>query len=450
MSIPSSPIYWVNIGDGFALLSISSHVTVSVAFGQGGIVYEHAPATNHGAGPPPDVQQDRDGRRNSGASVVLRTVLDHGPVPRSTIALLTRLSPATVSRHCASLAGQGLLRDVAQAPTGVGRPHVPVDIDSRRYLVGGLHIAVHHATLALMDLRGRIVATQRIPHDGGDAGSVLEGIVAHVPDFLVTHAGGRTPLGLGIATGGWVDSTSGVVVRNSLLGWRDVPVRDVVATSVRLPVYIDGHARALARAELLFGDVRASARVSIVHLFIGNVVDAAFATAGSVHYGPRSAAGEIAHLAMDGGREPCGCGRVGCLQAEVSDQAVADRAARDGIIAEPSLPALLSKARAGEARALELMRERARMIGRAAALLLDVLNPEVLVVTEMGVAHLPQCLADLRATVRAHARLCGDEQRRIVPTSFAGSVLATAGAAVMLDSLYADPAAHLPTLSRAS
>jgi predicted NBD/HSP70 family sugar kinase len=96
------------------------------------------------------------------------------------------------------------------------------------------------------------------------------------------------------------------------------------------------------------------------------------------------------------------------------------------------------------------MRERARMIGRAAALLLDVLNPEVLVVTEMGVAHLPQCLADLRATVGAHARLRGDEQRRIVPTSFAGSALATAGAAVMLDSLYADPVAHLPTLSRAS
>ncbi len=80
-------------------------------------------------------------------------------------------------------------------------------------------------------------------------------------------------LGLGVVTGGRVDPQRGVVVERQPLGWRDVPVRKVLATATSLPVYVDGHARALAQAEILFGDQRA--RRSLVHLFVGNVVDAA-------------------------------------------------------------------------------------------------------------------------------------------------------------------------------
>jgi predicted NBD/HSP70 family sugar kinase len=314
-----------------------------------------------------------------------------------------------------------------------------VDVDTGRQVACGLHLAVREATLALVDLRGRVIARERVPHAGLPPGPVLRRLAERIPGFAAERAGGRALLGLGVATGGWVDPGDGVIVDHPLLGWRDVPVREILAAATGLPVRVDNHSRALARAERMFGDPRA--RASIVHLFVGNVVDAAFATGVTVHHGPQSAAGAVAHLPLAGRSEPCLCGRRGCLQAAVSSRALAERAAEAGITGSPSFPALLAAARAGDQRAVNVFRERARLVGAAAALLLDVLNPEVLVVTEAGTAHLPECLELLRDEVRSRSAGAGagDPGRSVVATSFGTDALPVAGGAVILDAVYASP-----------
>lgn len=397
-----------------------------------------------------DIRRTTDCRQTSSAAAVLQAARDHGPVARSTVARLAGLSPAAVSRMCADLVSAGLLREAPEAApnTGVGRPHVPVDVDTSRRVACGLHLAVREATLALVDLRGRVIASERIPHAGPRPGPVLRRLAQRIPGFVGEHAGGRVPLGLGVATGGWVDPGEGVIVEHPLLGWRDVPVREVMAAATGLAVQVDNHSRALARAERMFGDVRA--RASIVHLFVGNVVDAAFATGGTVHHGPQSAAGAVAHLPLDGRPEPCLCGRRGCLQAVVSSRALAQRAAEAGITGGPSFPALLTAARAGDRRAVSVFRDRARLVGAAAALLLDLLNPELLVVTEAGTTHLPECLELLRDEVRARSAVAGDPGRSVVTTSFGTDALPVAGGAVILDAVYASPLRRPAGISRAS
>ncbi|MEU6528214.1 ROK family protein [Streptomyces sp. NPDC046928] len=375
---------------------------------------------------------DRDRRRTS-ASVVLRSVLEHGPVARSTIARLTGLSPASVTDHCARLTGLGLIREaVAPRPSGgVGRPHVPVDLDASRLVVGGVHVAVPYTTVALLDLRGRVVARREVPHSGAvDPYDVLDEATGALAGLLGARPGVR-PLGVGFAAGGWVDRTSGVVVEHPLLGWREVPVRDALGARTGLPVHVDGHARALVNAERLFGRARGSR--SVLHLFVGNVVDAAFATNDEVHHGPRSQAGAIAHLPVPGGTERCACGRTGCLQAELSERTLCRRARAAGVIGGRNPQHVVRAARAGDPVAVRLLTERARTTGRAVGLLLDVLNPETVVVTEIGVLSREDCLGALRAGV-------GDARAAsVVPSSFPDSVLATAGGSVALDVLYRDP-----------
>jgi predicted NBD/HSP70 family sugar kinase len=385
-----------------------------------------------------DVSRSEDLRRTDNASAVLQAAMDHGPVARSTIARLAGLSPAAVSRLCTELGAAGMLREVPEATTtkGVGRPHVPVEVDTGRRVACGLHIAFRYATLALVDLRGRVIAQERIDHPAADPAVVLSRIARRIPEFVAEHAGERVPLGLGVASGGWVDRAHGVIMENVSLGWRNVPVRELMA-GTRLPVYVDSHSRALARAEQMFGDVRA--RASVAHLFVGNVVDAAFATGGVVHHGPRSAAGSVAHLALEGRADPCSCGRRGCLEAAVSDRALGLRSARQGITSGPLFGALLDAARAGDQRAVGLFRERARLVGAAAAVLLDVLNPEVLVITEAGAIYLPGCLDELRAEVGERSRLCRDPARSIIATSFGADALPVAASAVLLDAVYANP-----------
>ncbi|MFI7503385.1 ROK family protein [Streptomyces sp. NPDC049687] len=382
---------------------------------------------------------DSDRRRTS-ASVILRSVLEHGPVARSTIARLTGLSPAAVTEHCARLTGLGLIRESA-APhrsNGVGRPHVPVDLDDSRFVVGGVHVAVPYTTVALLDLRGRVVARRELRHEGTDPMPVLARATEAL-GALLDRAPECRALGVGVAVGGWVDRESGTVVEHPLLGWRDVPVRDVVEAHTGLPVQVDGHARALVNGERLFGRARGSR--SVLHLFVGNVVDAAFATHDQVHHGPRSQAGTIAHLPVPGGTEPCQCGRVGCLQAELSERTLCRRAREAGVIDGVNPLHVVTAAADGDRMAVQLLVERAGAVGRAARLLLDVLNPETVVVTEVGVLHRADCLDALRAGV-------GDERAAaVVPTSFPDSVLAVAGGAVALDVLYRDPLGVSPRVS---
>ncbi|KKD06614.1 ROK family protein [Streptomyces sp. WM6386] len=376
-------------------------------------------------------------RRRTSASVVLRSVLEHGPVARSTIARLTGLSPASVTDYCARFAGLGLIRDAAvpRRSNGVGRPHVPVDLDSSRFVMCGVHVAVPHTTVALLDLRGRVVASRELRHEGvTEPGRVLARAADGLGALLAGVPGCR-PLGVGFAAGGWVDQEAGTVVEHQLLGWRDVPVRELIGARTGLPVHVDGHARALLNAERLFGRARGSR--SVLHLFVGNVVDAAFATNDEVHHGPRSQAGAIAHLPL-GGTRRCGCGRVGCLQVELSERTLCERARAAGVMAGVNPMRLVKEAAGGDPVAARLLVERSRMTGRAAGLLLDILNPETVVVTEVGAIHRADCLSALREEV-------GPERAAaVIPTSFPDSVLAVAGGSVALDMLYRDPLAVSP------
>ncbi|HUQ54973.1 ROK family protein, partial [Lentzea sp.] len=267
-----------------------------------------------------------------------------------------------------------------------------------------------------------------------------EEVLANAADHLVRlHAEqfpGRVPLGLGVATGGWVDTEPGVLVEHTSLGWRDVPVRDLLSARTGLPVLVDSHARALARAEQLFG--AAGHHESLVHLFVGNVVDAAIITGGGTHRGARSAAGGVAHLALGDPAIRCHCGRNGCLEATVSDRAWAWRAHREGVIDRPSIVDLTDAAVGGDEAATALLVERAKVVARAAAALVDIINPDVVVVTELGVIQLPECAAALRAEVAATSRVCPSASA-VLASSFGTDVLGVAAGAVQLDAVYADP-----------
>ncbi|MEU0647092.1 ROK family transcriptional regulator [Streptomyces umbrinus] len=396
-------------------------------------------------GPSPTRRAVDSDRRRTSASAILRSVLAHGPVARSTIARLTGLSPASVTDHCNRLTALGLIQEAAtlRRSNGVGRPHVPVDLDDSRFVVGGVHVAVPYTTVALLDLRGRVVAERRLNHGEEGPGSsdqqasspgpsrVLADAAAGL-NALLADAPDRVPLGVGVATGGWVDRDSGTIVEHPLLGWREVRAREVIHALTGLPVHVDGHARALVNGERLFGRTVGVGR-SLLHLFVGNVVDAAFATHDEVHHGPRSQAGAIAHLPLAGGTEPCDCGRTGCLQAELSERTLCRSAREAGVIRTSDPMHILAAAADGDPVAVRLLLHRARMVGRAAGLLLDVLNPDTVVVTEMGAVHREDCLAALREEVGP------DRAAAVVPTSFPDSVLAVAGGSVALDVLYRDP-----------
>ncbi|MER6418733.1 ROK family transcriptional regulator [Streptomyces sp. NPDC001137] len=391
---------------------------------------------------PPAARTSGDGRREANAASVLRAVLDHGPVARSGIARLSGLSPAAVSRQCTDLTRLGLVCEVPElvAASGVGRPQIPVDLRTGGAggpLVAGVHIGVPGADFGLTDLRGTVVARQQLQHDGTPTADLPDRIGRALARFIAerTPSGARV-LGAGAAIGGWVAPDTGTVVRHDALGWHQRPLAAVLRRHTGLPVRVDNHARAVAQSELLFG--RPEARRSLLHLFVGNVVDAALSIAGVVHSGPRSGAGDVAHLPVPDSRVACPCGRDGCLEATVSDTRLTRRAVERGIIPEPHIGLLVDAATAGDRRADALLRERARAVGRATGLLLDVLNPDLVVITETSSTLQPEYLEEIRTAAIGHAHVCDDPDRIQIPHA-GPAILVVAAATIVLNPLFKSP-----------
>ncbi|SOB85493.1 ROK family transcriptional regulator [Streptomyces sp. 1331.2] len=389
-----------------------------------------------------------DDRRDANAAAVLRTVLDHGPIARSRVAELTGLSASAVSRQTVDLVRLGLLSErpeLAGGGTGtVGRPQLPLAVDTDQLAVAGLHIGVPYTTFALLDLRGRVLRRKEVSNRGRTGLAVLKPLLARLPRLIDALAGGRTVVGLGAVSGGSVDPERGLVLRHGPLDWQDLPLRALLREATGLPVRVDNHARALTQAEILFG--HPAARRSMVQLFVGHVVDAALAVAGTVHLGPPSTTGDLGHLPVTGtvtdpdaqSEARCHCGRLGCLSVAASDTTLFEAAAAAGVTAEPDRAQLIAAVKRGDPGADRLVRNRARIIGRALALLADVVNPDLLVLTETFSFLDPRYLDVVRAefALRSHLRRDADlliAQRR------GPDVLAVAAGTPVLGELYAGP-----------
>lgn len=359
------------------------------------------------------------------AGAVLRAVLEQGVLPRTAIAREAGLSPATVTMQVRALLEKGLLIEHAEtaSPAGMGRPHSPLALNSAGNVVIGVHIAAAHVTVAVLDIAGAVRLSHRIPHPSLESDEILDGAAAEVRRLRGELT--ERVIGLGVAIGGWVDTHAGEVVDHSSLRWRNVAVREYLSDHTGLPVSLDSHTRALLHAEQLFGKARhASATVA---LFAGNVIDVAFAVHGRVHYGPRSAAGAITRLAG---------GEAEAALAECTDRALVARAQRKAL-AVHNIQELITAAVHHEA-ARELFADRARVLGRVIAVLIDLLDPDAVVIVDPALVRVPGVRAAYLDVVRRFSA-CERPEEIVTESSFLGRVLETAAGAVVLQQLYTDP-----------
>ncbi|MGW0178985.1 ROK family protein [Nocardia sp. NPDC003345] len=369
------------------------------------------------------------------AGSVLRAVLELGPAPRSVISRHAAISPATLTVQARALLDAGLLRELPETTAaGIGRPYSPLALDTAGNLVVGVHIAAEHTTVAVVDIGGTVRHSSRSPHPSTDPGAILAAAAARVRRIR-DDRGARRIVGLGVATGGWVDTEAGTVVHHSFLGWRDVPVREMLSAATGLPAVLDNHTRALMYAEQLYGTMRAAP--SSIMLFAGNVIDVAFAVHGRVHYGPRSAAGSLARWL---GGSPAGPLEPAELE-RLADHALL-RAARERAPGRfVSFPDLLDHG--ADPLVQELFRARAVTLGGVLAALIDLLDPAAVVVSDRAYGRVPGVREAYLETVGRQAGTGIEPDRLITASSFQGRVLETAAAAVALQRLFDRPLATL-------
>ena len=369
------------------------------------------------------------------ASLVLRAVLTHGPLARAELADRLGLRRATVTRVVSRLLDIDVLREGEPNRANHGRPTVPLEVGGRDRLVITSHLGAEELRTGVVNIRGEMLHEHRRPYVGRTPEAVAELARRGVDETAEAFVDLGRVLGVSASIGGWVDPATGVVVRFDPLGWRDVPFGELFTDDLRLPHFFDQTVRGLALAERMVGSAKGFQDMLLI--WVGNVIGAAGVNDGVARQGPYGAAGSIAHFPVGEHGHACECGRTDCLQQLVTDGAVLRDAVAAGIV-RPSASArtFVHVVADGDEAAMDLVTQRAAVLGRAAAAMSNLVNPSLVVVAGLLPTARGFMPAFTDAFGRASVRAGGTP---VYSSAFGDAAPTIASASFLLDAYYRDP-----------
>jgi glucokinase len=322
-----------------------------------------------------------------------------------------------------------------------------------------LTLSVHALTMSTnarfiigVDLGGTNIVVGAMPEDGSreiafrsqptyaaqGAESVSERIIQMIEDVIAvtTAETGATRddfLGVGVGAPGPLDRQKGVIIVAPNLGWKMFPLRERISTATGLHITLDNDANCATLGEWWTGAGKGTR--NMIGITIGTGIGGGIIIDGQLFHGASDVAGEIGHMTIDSTGRRCGCGNYGCLEAYASGTAIAERA-REALVGESdgilmrmcerqfdkvTAQMVYKAAKEGDLVAIDVVRETARFLGAGIGALLNLLNPEVVVLAG-GVVNAGDALfAPLKAEVKRRAFAPAVDACRIVPGALGGS-----------------------------
>lgn len=227
--------------------------------------------------------------------------------------------------------------------------------------------------------------------------------IRRIVEGLCAEAGIRRSQlkGAGVGLPGPVDAAQGLVhFFPNIKGWRNVRLGALLTEELRIPVFLDNDANLMCLAEYHLGAARKSRNA--VCITLGTGVGGGVISEGRLYHGSGFAAGEVGHIPLNEAGPRCNCGGIACLEAYVGNQRLLGQAAR--VFGRTvSLEQVSALAHRGNRKAIAFWQQIGNRIGVMLAGVVDLLNPEVVVIGG-GVANAgPVLLESIRATVKRRA-----------------------------------------------
>lgn len=308
--------------------------------------------------------------RQDNSAALLELLLWLGPASQGEIAQRLGLTQGSVSRIAEPLLQAGLLAVEATSPTGPGRPRSLLRLNAAGRQAIGVHIGQNMVRVGLTDLSGACGVHREQRRAAGGPEATLRQVSRLIAEVA---AEATTPLlGVGVAVGGGVDATSGTVLHNDALGWSKVEVAEPLADAVGLAVWADSHIRAQLGAELIFAGADASP--NLLFVFVGNVAECGY-LAPSAAGGHEVAQGSFASMLVPTLQRN---GFAPFAECGLDDELL--RAAVAAGLDAPSVPDLAALAETGDDAAAELLAGRTEQVVTVIRNLVDVLQPDSVVV----------------------------------------------------------------------
>lgn len=360
-----------------------------------------------------------------------------GGATQAELVARTGLDPATVSAVVRQLRADGwLVATAAPYPERRGRPPMRLEIDPAAGLLVGARVEPGVVRVLAATLDGQPVRNWQGPAGEDPDAAVAD--LGRAVDALLGELGvdwtAVKAVGVGVPA---LVARGGHLAFGPNLGWRDVPMRERLAGLWPVPVVVDNDTKAAALAEKLFGTAQHARDFVMIagHSGIG----------GALYLGERLVrgsggfAGEIGHVtAVPGGRR-CACGDRGCLEAYLAERAVVEQL-RDRAVDVANYREAAQACADGDPAALGLLAELGDLLGRVLADLVDLLDPELIVLGGSMTHVVPYLLPAVARRLEQPALTGVRPPCRVVASQFGPEAVTMGGVALALEAVLGLPA----------
>lgn len=368
------------------------------------------------------------GSTPAGAGDIFQLLLDGHARTKADLVHLTGLARSTVSSRVDALLASGLVSPAGEAASTGGRPPSRVAFNPRAGLVLAVDLGASHATIAVSDLSGRILATVTHPMDiASGPVAVLDHVAEQGTALLEDATLAAMPLaGVGIGVPGPVEHSSGRPYNPPIMpGWDRFDIPSYIRRTFDVPVFVDNDVNLLA-----LGEQAASfpETTDLIFVKVATGIGAGIIAGGRLQRGAQGSAGDMGHVRVPHASASRGR-RVEELDLEdlASGSAIAATLRAQGVEAETSQD-VIELVRAGNAAAIDALRQAGRDVGEVLSTVVNLLNPSVIVLGGSIARAGEHLLAGVREVVYRRSIPLATQHLAIVqsPTAERAAVLGAA------------------------
>ncbi|MDQ6882727.1 MAG: ROK family protein [Candidatus Dormibacteraeota bacterium] len=294
----------------------------------------------------------------------------------------------------------------------------------------GIDLGGTQLRVGVADSRGRLLTILRRPTEARRGRQrVIERMIAAVQDVLI-EAGVKSSRirALGLSMPGPVDPAAGIVISPpNLPGFVNVPLNRILTKATGIPSFLHHDAHLAALGESLHGAARGA--TNVIYVTVSTGIGAGLILNGELYPGAHGIAGEVGHIVVQPGGPLCTCGNRGCVEAIASGTGIARAARERALLTEastlhglesPTAADVVRAARAGDTLALSLLANAGEALGIGIGTLINLFNPELIVLGGSVINAGTILLAPMRRTIHASSWRASRRGLRIVRPALKG------------------------------
>ncbi len=377
-------------------------------------------------------------------ALVLNSIRQHGSISRVDVSRRTGLSVGAVTALTRELVDSGLIYEKQEGDSRGGRPPILLALQPEGAYDVGAKLTEDHITFALTNLDADVIGRLTLENPSVEPEAVAQRMADGIHRLVAESRIQRSRLlGVGIGMAGIVDAETGICHTSPILGWANVPFADMVEQRTILPVYLDNDVNTLTLVEKLYG-----AGVGSNHFLtitVGRGIGLGIVVNGQLYRG-MGGAGEFGHTVIDPHGYTCDCGKRGCLETFVGDPWLLRRAAEQARHFN-TIDDLFHAAQAGDTVIVDLVRQAGATLGYGIAMLVNVLNPQLLIFSGEGMRYGEMLLEPMRQGLYANAMSTLSDGLKMHIEPLGDDAWARGAASLVLQELFRTSARELDTAS---